>query len=165
LAAKTLAKKPDAVVITGYSSALGAVLQSIREQSPNIPILCNQGLESPENLSLPPQVLTEVYYSIAYVDSTIIPEHFGNGFNERYGKSPGLYEITAYDTATLISQAVAGGAENRELLVDALSRSDFKGVNGDYRFSSKGNVIKSVAINHIVGGKISLAELYKPAGE
>lgn len=165
LAAKTIAAKPDAVVITGYSSALGAVLQSIRELSPNIPILCNQGLESPENLSLPPKVLTNVYYSIAYVDSTTIHERVRDGFNRRYGKPPGLYEITAYDTATLISRAVASGAVKRELLVDALSHSDFKGVNGDYRFSSKGNVIKSVAINSIVDGKVSLAELYKPSAE
>lgn len=165
LAAKALSVKPDAVVITGYSSALGGVLTSIREQSPNIPILCNQGLESPENLALPPKVLTGVYYSIAYVDSAVIPERVRDGFNRRYGKPPGLYEITAYDTATLVSRTVAGGAVKRELLVDALSRSDFKGVNGDYRFSKKGNVMKSVAINHIVNGNISLAGLYSPTAE
>lgn len=165
LAKKVLDAKPDVVFVTGYSAAMGAVVKGIRTISQGIPILCNQGLETPENLSLPPNILTEIYYSIAFVERSGIPENVNKIFVERYGKSPGLYEITAYDTAMLIAHAVNDGANMRNLLPDALQRSTFKGINGDYRFSAKGNVVKKVAINKIVNGKINLSQVHIPESE
>lgn len=162
--AKVLATRPDAVVVTGYTAAMGAVVSNIRTQDKRIPILCNTGFDNPENLSLPAEVLTNIYFSIASVDQKSIGTSFINAFKNRFRAGPNIYEITAYDTARLLSEAVAGGA--RKVTLDsALKRQPFNGQNGIYRFTDKGNVLKEVVINKIDYGRITQDAKYLPTKE
>ncbi len=165
LVSKALVSRPDLVVVTGYSGAMGHVISGIRGISRNIPILCNQGLESPENLSLPPSILTAIRYSIAHVDINTMTSRFLTDYEKLHGKSPGLYEITAYDTANMINKIVKEGATGRMQLGDQLRKAVYEGVNGKYRFSTRGNVIKDVAIKAIEHGTVTLEAKYFPTVE
>jgi len=162
---KALATHPDIVVVTGYSAVMGRIVNGIRDISRDIPIFCNQGLEIPENLSLPPRVLTRIRYSVAYMDDNTNVSAFRSEYEKRYGKPPGLYEITAYDTANLINDNVIKGGAGRAQFREILRRAAFKGINGTYRFSPRGNVVKEVAIKAVERGKVTLEAKSVPTVE
>jgi branched-chain amino acid transport system substrate-binding protein len=152
LVQKALAARPEVMVVTGYSAAMGLVIKSIRELS-NIPIICNQGLDSPENLTLPPSILTGIHYSLADMQDLQSNPTFIQAFEGRYGRKPGIYEVAAFDTANMLGHAVSTTSKGRRLSA-VLAQLKYDGVNGSYQFTKKGNVIKHVAVYRIVDGQI-----------
>ncbi|MCX8490642.1 MAG: ABC transporter substrate-binding protein [Cyclobacteriaceae bacterium] len=161
--AKVLKPEPDTVVVTGYSAAMGAVVSNIRSLNKKVPILCNTGFNNPENLSLSPDILSDIYFSIAFVNlSTSSP--FDVEFKNRFGAKPNIYEVTAYDTARLITEAVNKGA-NKDTLDSTLKNIQYSGENGSYRFTAKGNVLKDVLINKVSRGNVTPDEKYSPTKE
>lgn len=152
LALKALAKKPDLVVVTGYTAAMGKIVKSVRNADSSVAILCNHGLDIPENMSLPGNVLNNVYFSFAKIDESVAGSEFNRLYKEKYGLEPGLYPISAYDTANLISKSVAQSGANKAKFRAAMHKSEGKGVNGDYTFTSSGNVLKSLSIYKLTKG-------------
>lgn len=165
LTTKVMRSVPDLIVVTGYSAAMGQVIKGIRLVSADIKIICNQGLDIPENMSLPPDVLNRIYYSIADVDEKITESKFGVSYVNKYKKMPGLYEITAYDTANLLSQAMKVAGKGRKEFSDQLRQVNHQGLNGVYTFTAKGNVMKDVAIKQLDHGKSIAVSKQKPVVE
>lgn len=161
--AKALKPEPDTVVVTGYSAAMGSVVSNIRSLNKKVPILCNTGFNNPENLSLPPDILSDIYFSSAAVNlSTDSP--FEREFKNRFNTKPNIYEVTAYDTARLITEAVNKGA-SKDTLDFTLRNNKYSGENGNYRFTEKGNVLKDVQINKVSKGIVTPDEKYSPTKE
>lgn len=165
LATKALKSVPDLVVVTGYSAAMGEVIKGIRLVSTDIRIICNQGLDIPENMSLPPDILNRIYYSIADVDEKIAESNFGVNYQNRYKKMPGLYEITAYDTANLLSQVMKVTVNRRKGFGEQLRNVKYQGLNGFYTFTANGNVMKDVAVNELNHGKSIAVSKQRPVVE
>lgn len=164
VAAKALKPEPDTVVVTGYSAAMGAVVSNIRALNPKVPILCNTGFDNPENLSLSPAILSNIYFSVAAVNQKSIDGSFEDRFRSRFNAKPNIYEITAYDTARLIAEVVNKGAV-KDTFDSTMRNNQYSGQNGTYRFTDKGNVIKDVLINKIDMGSVTPDEKYTPTRE
>lgn len=158
--AKALKSEPDTVVVTGYSAAMGAVVSNIRSMNKKIPILCNTGFNNPENLSLSPAILSDIYFSIAAVSQSV-GSPFEAEFMKRFNAKPNIYEVTAYDTARLITEAVNKGA-SKDTFDSAMRKNQYSGENGNYRFTEKGNVLKEVLINRVENGSVTSDEKYSP---
>jgi len=165
LTTKVMKSLPDLVVVTGYSAAMGEVVKGIRLVSQDIRIICNQGLDTPENMSLPRDILNRIYYSIADVDEKIAESKFGVDYKNQYKKAPGLYEVTAFDTANLLSQAMKVAVKGRKELSEQLRHAKHQGLNGLYTFTSKGNVMKDVAIRKLDHGKSVAVSKQRPVVE
>lgn len=162
--AKALKPEPDTVVVTGYSAAMGAVVSNIRALNQKIPILCNTGFDSPENLSLPSTVLSNIYFSVAAVNRKSVETSFEDDFMTRFNTKPNIYEITAYDTARLVAEAVNKGAD-KDTFDATMRNNQYSGQNGNYLFTEKGNVLKDVLINKVEAGSVTPDEKYSPTRE
>jgi branched-chain amino acid transport system substrate-binding protein len=88
---------------------------------------------------------------------------FVTDFEEKYGYAPSIYAAKSYDTAILIASAVKavnGSIEDRNALIAALRRADFKSVRGNFKFNHNQFVIQDYYLIEAVkrpDGKLGLA--------
>lgn len=152
LAQKSLAAKPDVVVVTGYTGAMGQLIHAIRSLDPVIPIICNHGLDTPENMSLPKSVLNNIFFSVADTGDNTEKTELAKSYKQNMGEAPGIYVIGAYDTAKMLSESIRASGSDKLKLRDTMRALNFTGANGNYRFTPQGNVLKPLAIYHLDQG-------------
>lgn len=84
-------------------------------------------------------------------------------FETKFGYTPSIYAAKSYDTAMLIASAVRavdGRIEDRNAVIDALRRADFKSLRGNFKFNHNQFVIQDYYLIEAIklpDGKVGLA--------
>jgi ABC-type branched-subunit amino acid transport system substrate-binding protein len=65
---------------------------------------------------------------------------FAAAYKAKYGSEPEAYAGPAYDSANLLLEAIAAGADTREKVTERLAAADHQGVMGRYRFTATGEL-------------------------
>ena len=72
---------------------------------------------------------------VYYIDYSLPSEEFINNFKDFYGKEPGLYSDTAYDTIYLIANVIKQYGTNQESIIQGLKNIKYNGVSGNISFN------------------------------
>lgn len=77
---------------------------------------------------------------------------FVQAYEEKYGQVPAVYAMQAYDAARLIDGAVrqAGGAADREALLEALKQAPFTSVRGNFSFGPNNFPVQDFYLTQVV---------------
>jgi branched-chain amino acid transport system substrate-binding protein len=82
-----------------------------------------------------------------------VNKRFVADFQKKYGRPAAEYAVQAYDAIMLIDsavRAVQGKVEDRNALIAALKKADFKSVRGGFRFNTNGFPIQDYYVGRIV---------------
>jgi ABC-type branched-subunit amino acid transport system substrate-binding protein len=84
-----------------------------------------------------------------------IVQNFVNAYQKIYGRSPGIIEAFAFDTATMLFNLVSRSeTTHRHILRDSLQQlSQIEGVTGPTAFEMDGEAIKTLCLLRLKGGR------------
>lgn len=129
----------DAVLVWGRPAGGLKVLRALRRVGFGGPVLVSSGLLSAEFLSeatdLGP-VVAVAPYDLSRRDGRM--QDFQRRYTNETAMVPDPVALFAYDAACLVIAAIQQAGLNRVRIRDALSRIDFKGLSGRYRFNTLG---------------------------
>ncbi|EPC01685.1 hypothetical protein L861_20890 [Litchfieldella anticariensis FP35 = DSM 16096] len=87
---------------------------------------------------------------------------FVEAYNNAYGELPDTYAVQGYDTGMMLAQAmyaVKGNTEDKEALIEALSRVHLNSPRGPMTFSDSHHPIQNVYLREIRDGKHNVVDL------
>jgi branched-chain amino acid transport system substrate-binding protein len=157
---KIAALKPDAIIISALYQEAALILKKAREIGITIPIIGNNGFNSPQLIKLAGSASEG-----AVVASPWFPgkddekvKNFVAAFKAKYNKEPDQFSAQAYDAMYIMASAIekAGTTTDRKKLRDSLATvKDFQGVTGKFAFDAKRNPAMDVTILVVKDGKFT----------
>jgi branched-chain amino acid transport system substrate-binding protein len=106
------------------------------------------------------------YHSNHYspADTRLIVQDFLKKYKDKYGKAPDALAVLAYDATTILLQSIKdAGTTDTTKVRDKMAAIKIETVSGTITFGKDiGDPIKSLAINHVTGGKIEFVKFFAP---
>lgn len=129
----------DAILLWGRTETALPLLQALRKQGIQVPVLAPSYLAIPEVAAEAP-TLGEIVVAAPCDWSSSSPglKAFQRKFLERTGKTPGLVAVYSYDVAQIVIRAIEKKGLDRAGIRKGLSETDYEGLAGSYRFNSLG---------------------------
>lgn len=163
---QALSAKPDVLVLTGYYTNVGNIVQTARKAGYTGPCVGGDGWDSDTLYKIGGKALDDCYFTNHY--SPEDPDPRIQGFIKKYkelhkGETPDAMAILGYDAAMVVFDAIkrAGAAEGPKIR-DALAQTkDFKGLSGTITIDPNRNAQKGIVIVGIKDGKQYLKEPWK----
>ncbi len=78
---------------------------------------------------------------------------FQKEFQKLYGYQPGPAAAYAFDGTNVIIEVIKNAGPDRDKIIDAFSKIDYKGITGEIQFDENGNRISEVGLMIIDNGK------------
>ena len=181
------ARRPDAIVVTGYYTEVGLIARQTRELGISVPLIGGDGWESEQLLQIGGEALNGCFYTnhwaLDYPDPRL--QEFVKRYREAFKGDPDAIGGLAYDAATVLFAAMERLAEQDPETFKALSSSksgtearkaacrklrdliasttEYTGVTGTITLDSKRNASKPIVVIEIKDGKKVYAATIKPA--
>jgi branched-chain amino acid transport system substrate-binding protein len=157
---KIKAAIPDAVFWTAYYADGGPFIKQLREGGYQGTIMVGDGSTSTELFKLAGDA-AEGVLALSSPTPDFLPnaKAFADTYKAKLGNAPGPYAALTYDGMKLLASAIAtaGGTDSAKV-IDALAKSDYKGLAGEITFRPDHTLARS---NFIVlegkGGNWTLA--------
>jgi branched-chain amino acid transport system substrate-binding protein len=129
----------DAILLWGRTETALPLLQALRRQGIQIPVLAPSYLAMPEVAAVA-STLGEIVVAAPCDWSSSSPglKAFQRKFGERTGQTPGLVAIYSYDVAQMVIRAIEKKGLDRAGIREGLSETNYDGVAGNYHFNSLG---------------------------
>lgn len=105
-------------------------------------------------------VLTTLHYADTLPSEA--NREFVSAYQEAYGEIPDTYAVQGYDTGMMLAQAlysVKGDTENKEALIEALSKVHLNSPRGPMTFSASHHPIQNVYLREIRDGKHEVVDV------
>jgi len=160
--AKVAAFQPDVIVYGGYYAQAGRLLKQLRDSGVTATFASGDG-------SLDPQIIAGAGAPAAEGAVLACPCNIPFGategkladFTQRYkaafGTDPAIYATEGYDSATLILNAIKGGATTPDAINTAVSGATLDGVSKQITFKENGEPnVNSIFIYQVKNGALSL---------
>lgn len=162
---QALQSKPDVLVLTGYYTNVGNIIQTARKAGFTGPCVGGDGWDSDTLYQIGGKALDNTYFTNHYTPDDPNPriQDFIKKYQSKYGAVPDAMALLGYDAAMVIFDAIqrAGAAEGPKIRDALAATKDFPGVTGAITIDKDRNARKSIVIVGIKDGKQYLKEAWK----
>lgn len=153
-------KKPDVIFLPDYYDKVGKIATQIKNMGLEQNVV---GVDGWDGVEKDYAEKVEGYYFVnhfAKSDPSEIVQNFITAFKAKYNAEPNALGALGYDATYVMAEAIKTAASTDSAkIVEALAKTELKGVTGTIRFDAEGDVSqKDIAIIKIVGGKHELVE-------
>ena len=163
---KLKGKEFDAIVIPGYYTEAGKIINQARGMGIDKPILGPDGFNSE---ALVEQATAERANQIYYVtgfsttgDVTDKTKKFLEAYKAKYNEEPSMFAALAYDSVYMAAEAAKGAKTSIELRDNLAKLKDFEGVTGKMTIDADHNTEKSALMVTMNQGKVEKFETVQP---
>jgi len=155
--------KPDVLVLPDYYNKVNLIGKQAKEKGITAIMLGGDGWDSAD---LDLTAVDGGYHSNHYspADTRPIVQDFLKKYKDKYGKAPDALAVLAYDATTILLQSIKdAGTTDTTKVRDKMAAIKIETVSGTITFGKDiGDPIKSLAINHVTGGKIEFVKFFAP---
>lgn len=156
----------DALVVPGYYTEAGKIVNQARGIGIDKPIVGGDGFNSEEFISqATPAAATNVYYVSGYStsgDMTAKAKKFLEAYKAKYNEEPSMFSALAYDSVYMVAEASKGAKNSVEIKENLAKLKDFEGVTGSITMDKNHNPVKSALMIGLKDGKVDTVETVKP---
>ena len=137
----------DALVVPGYYTEAGKIVNQARGMGIDKPIVGGDGFNSEEFISqATPAAATNVYYVSGYStsgDMTAKAKKFLEAYKAKYNEEPSMFSALAYDSVYMVAEASKGAKNSVDIKENLAKLKDFEGVTGSITMDKNHNPVKS----------------------
>ena len=156
----------DAIVLPGYYTEAGKIVNQARGMGINKPIIGGDGFNGEEFVQQATAERASNIYFISGFSSTVDVSDKAKAFLEayraKYNEEPSTFAALAYDSVYLVANAAKGAKTSVELKDNLAKTQNFEGVTGQTSFDSDHNTVKTAFMMTMNNGKVDAAEVVKP---
>ena len=156
----------DALVVPGYYTEAGKIVNQARGMGIDKPIVGGDGFNSEEFISqATPAAATNVYYVSGYStsgDMTAKAKKFLEAYKAKYNEEPSMFSALAYDSVYMVAEAAKGAKTSVDIKDNLAKLKDFEGVTGSITMDKNHNPVKSALMIGLKDGKVATVETVKP---
>ena len=156
----------DALVVPGYYTEAGKIVNQARGMGIDKPIVGGDGFNSEEFISqATPAAATNVYYVSGYStsgDMTAKAKKFLEAYKAKYNEEPSMFSALAYDSVYMVAEASKGAKNSVDIKENLAKLKDFEGVTGSIKMDKNHNPVKSALMIGLKDGKVDTVETVKP---
>ena len=163
---KMKGKDFDAMVLPGYYTEAGKIVNQMRGMGLNQPIVGGDGLNSEEFVQQATAEKANDIYFVSGFSSTVKTseeaESFKKAYRDRFKEEPSTFSAMAYDSMKMMAKAMEG-ADNSIQIRDNLTKiKNYNGVTGKTSFDADHNTSKSAFMMTMQKGKVEEAVSVQP---
>jgi branched-chain amino acid transport system substrate-binding protein len=154
LAARTLASRPDGVVIIANSVDTGLLVQQIRLRDRKVQLATAEWAATERLIELGGRAVEGVVVA-QYVDrQSGAPAYlaFLQAYRERFAHEPGFAGLTAFDATNVALDALASRQKQQTLKQALLAHGEFVGAQSLIRFDASGDTERDTFLSRIQDG-------------
>ena len=163
---KMKGKDFDAIVVPGYYTEAGKIVNHARGMGIDKPIVGGDGFNSEEFIAqATPAAATNVYYVSGYStsgDMTEKAKKFLDAYKAKYNEEPSMFSALAYDSVYMVAEAAKGAKTSVDIKDNLAKLKDFEGVTGSITMDKDHNPVKSALMLGLKDGKVATVETVKP---
>ena len=156
----------DALLVPGYYTETGKIVNQARGMGIDKPIVGGDGFNSEEFISqATPAAATNVYYVSGYStsgDMTAKAKKFLEAYKAKYNEEPSMFSALAYDSVYMVAEASKGAKNSVDIKENLAKLKDFEGVTGSITMDKNHNPVKSALMIGLKDGKVDTVETVKP---
>ena len=156
----------DALVVPGYYTEAGKIVNQARGMGIDKPIVGGDGFNSEEFISqATPAAATNVYYVSGYStsgDMTAKAKKFLEAYKAKYNEEPSMFSALADDSVYMVAEASKGAKNSVDIKENLAKLKDFEGVTGSITMDKNHNPVKSALMIGLKDGKVDTVETVKP---
>ena len=156
----------DAIVIPGYYTEAGKIVNQARGMGIDKPIVGGDGFNGEEFVQqATPEKASNIYFISGFsstVDVTDKAKAFLEAYRAKYNEEPSTFAALAYDSVNLVANAAKGAKNSVEIKDNLAKTKNFEGVTGDTSFDKNHNTVKTAFMMTMENGKVTAAETVKP---
>lgn len=155
-----LLKKVDSIIIVANSLDAAKLIQYLRINDINQPILCSGWAKTLDFLVEGGASVENVLFHTGYDDNSTNKEYlkFIKLYEERYNKKPSVFSAQAYETAAILIQTLKDDKNVLNLKRNILNKKSYMGLQGDITFNKYGDVNRDYFMMHVKNGKYTRIE-------
>jgi branched-chain amino acid transport system substrate-binding protein len=143
-------KKFDAIFIQGTTKNIALITKQLRENNINCPIMTGDGGYGNEIKEIAGKSANGLYCTLPDIEDTKSTNYiaFKEIFNKAYNEEPDVYSVLSYDAVMMVFDVIKGenGKITGEIIKKLLYEKSYKGLGGEYKFDSNGDVNKDFFI-------------------
>jgi len=162
---QALQADPDVLVLTGYYTNVGNIVQTARRGGFQGPCVGGDGWDSDTLYQIGGKALDNCYFTNHYSpeDSDPRVQMFVSKYKSKHGTVPDAMAVLGYDAAMIVFDAIQrAGSEEGPKIRDALAATkNFPGVSGKITIDQDRNAQKGIVICGIKDSKQYLKEVWK----
>jgi len=148
-------QSPDVVFMSGYYEEAGRFLRQLRAAGLTMPVLGWEGWDSPRLRELAgPEGIANSFMATPFASDDPDPklQAFIRAYIKAHRQLPGAFAAFACDTAMLLANAIerAGSARKEDILRAIRSTVNFEGVTGTLSFDREGKVIREGVVVEVL---------------
>ena len=159
-------KEFDAIVLPGYYTEAGKIVNQARGMGIDKPIIGGDGFNGEEFVQQATAERASNIYFISGFSSTVDVSDKAKAFLEayraKYNEEPSTFAALAYDSVYLVANAAKGAKTSVELKDNLAKTKDFEGVTGKTSFDADHNTVKTAFMMTMNNGKVEAAEVVQP---
>ena len=160
------AAAPDVLFVPAYYTEAALIALQARELGLNVPNIGGDGWDSPKYVEIGGKAVEGHYFSNHYSaeDQSPAVQDFISRFKARYNEVPDAMAALGYDSAKILSDALAraGTTESAKLRAAIATTKDFKGVTGLITLDAQRNASKSAVVLQVKEGAFRYVETVNP---
>lgn len=162
LAAKSLASRPDGVMLVSSPLDTALVCQRLRILEPDVPVFSSAWGMSSELVQSGGRAVEGILSVVPFNPESRDPAYlnFVAAFRQRFGKSPDFASMFNYEAVMLLVSALetAPQARGEALKRIILDRKTYRGLQGEYSLDGFGDVSRPLYLLTVADGRLSLKE-------
>jgi hypothetical protein len=148
----------DVVICCGMYNLVAPVAKQYKQINPDIRIVGFSNSYSQQLIELGGEAVEGVCFPVIFFSESDDPEvkNYVESFKKEYGNAPSALTSQAYDSVGILLTAIKeAGTTDSEKVKEKLYEIDYKGVTGDTKFDSNGDVDKQFVKVTIKDGKFT----------
>lgn len=148
----------DVVICCGMYNLVAPVAKQYKQINPDIKIVGFSNSYSQQLIELGGEAVEGVCFPVIFFSESDDPEvkNYVEAFKKEYGNAPSALTSQAYDSAGILLTAIKeAGTTDSEKVKEKLYEINYKGVTGDTKFDSNGDVDKQFVKVTIKDGKFT----------
>lgn len=163
---KMKGKEFDAIVVPGYYTEAGKIVNQARGMGIDKPIVGGDGFNGEEFVQqATAERASNIYFISGFsttVDVSAKAKAFLEAYRAKYNEEPSTFSALAYDSVYLVANAAKGAKNSGEIKDNLAKTKDFDGVTGQTSFDADHNTVKTAYMMTMNNGKVEAAEVVKP---
>ncbi|MEK6674726.1 MAG: ABC transporter substrate-binding protein [Planctomycetota bacterium] len=162
---QALRANPDVLVLTGYYTNVGNIVQIARKTGFTGPMVGGDGWDSDTLYQIGGKALDNTYFTNHYSPDDPSPriQQFIKTYQSKHGSVPDAMAVLGYDAAIVVFDAIqrAGVAEGPKIRDALAATKDLQALSGVITIDKDRNAQKGIVIVGIKDGKQYLKEAWK----
>ena len=156
----------DAIVLPGYYTEAGKIVNQARGMGVDKPIIGGDGFNGAEFVQqATAERASNIYFISGFsttVDVSDKAKAFLEAYRAKYNEDPSTFAALAYDSVYLVANAAKGAKTSVDIKNNLAKTQNFEGVTGQTSFDADHNTVKTAFMMTMNNGKVDAAEVVKP---